>query len=343
MRFKNIRLHGFGQIQPPRVVTSEEIEQRLAPVYERLKLPPGRLELMSGIKERRLWEPGTRPSEAAARAGKAALKNTGIDRSKIDCLIFCSVSRDMLEPATASFVHHLLGLPETCLTFDISNACLGFMDGMLMMANLIEQGQIKQGLLVAGETAENLLETTINSLLTDKSLTRKTIKNSFASLTIGSGAVALVMGAADENNNGHRLIGGAYRIDSSRNYLCQGGSTNDGTLMTTDSGALLEQGVKTAHATWHDFLHALNWPADSIDQYFCHQVGQAHAKLLMETLGLTPEKNLETVSYTGNIGSVSAPLTMVTAIEQGLFKPGDRGALLGIGSGIVCMMLGVEW
>ncbi len=343
MRFKNVCLQGFSHILPPRIITSEEIEQRLSPVYERLKLPPGRLELMSGIKERRLWEPGTRPSEAAARAGRAALENTGIDSVEIDCLIFCSVSRDMLEPASASFVHHLLGLRQSCLTFDLSNACLGFLDGMLMMANLIEQGQIKRGLLVSGETAEDLLETTIHSLLADESLTRKTIKNSFASLTIGSGAVGLVMGRAEDDNSGHTLLGGAYRIDSSRNDLCQGGSTNDGILMTTDSGALLEQGVATANATWQDFLQTLQWDPATIDQYFCHQVGQAHAKLLVETLGLDQEKNLETVSYTGNIGSVSAPLTMFTAIEKGLFKAGDRGALLGIGSGIVCMMLGVEW
>ena len=66
IRFSNVRLHGFGYELPPRVLTSAQIEEKLAPVYDRLKLPPGRLELMSGIKERRLWEPGTRPSEAAA-------------------------------------------------------------------------------------------------------------------------------------------------------------------------------------------------------------------------------------------------------------------------------------
>ena len=101
-------------------------EGRLAPVYERLKLPLGRLEMMSGIRERRLWKPGTKPSQAASKAGQATIEKAGIDPAEIQCLLFTSVSRDMMEPATASFVHHSLGLSPGCLVLDISNACLGF-------------------------------------------------------------------------------------------------------------------------------------------------------------------------------------------------------------------------
>ena len=77
--------------------------------------------------------------------------------------------------------------------------------------------------------------------------------------------------------------------------------------------------------------------------FFCHQVGQAHARLLFETLGLAPGKNFPTLSSMGNTGSVSAPVTMAMGLEQGVFRRGQRAALLGIGSGINCLMLGVEW
>ena len=92
----------------------------------------------------------------------------------------------MMEPATASFVHSQLNLPASCLLFDVSNACLGFLDGMIMLANMIELGQVETGLVVAGETAENLITSTLTHLLADTTLTRKTIKPLFASLTIGS-------------------------------------------------------------------------------------------------------------------------------------------------------------
>ena len=206
--YTNVCLDTFGYELPPHTLTSEEIEQRLEPVYSRLKLPQGRLELMSGIRERRLWPQGTLPSQAAALAGKDVLKRGNIDPDSVECLIFTAVSRDMMEPATASFVHHALGLPQSCLIFDISNACLGFLDGMVMLGNMIELGQVKNGLVVSGETAEELLESTIQALLSDSTLTRKSIKPAFASLTIGSGSVGLFMRRCNEGEVKPRLTHG---------------------------------------------------------------------------------------------------------------------------------------
>ena len=349
MKFQHVRLQGFGYELPPNVITSDAIEERLTPVYEKLKLPKGRLELMSGIKERRFWDKGTRPSDAAVLAGKKALDASGIPAGELECLIFTSVSRDMMEPATASFVHNQLGLPQRCLVFDISNACLGFLDGMIFLANMIELGQVKCGLLVAGETAEDLLESTLKNLSADGTLTRKTIKYSFASLTIGSGAVALVMTHENYSKGIQKFIGGAYRANTRHNELCQGGKSSDpdsgqgSILMATDSEELMKRGIETAKDTWHDFLEELGWLAAEIDVFFCHQVGQAHARLLFERLGLDPGKNFATLSLMGNTGSVSAPVTMAMGIEQGAFSKGQRAAMLGIGSGINCLMLGVEW
>ena len=344
MRFDKVCLYSFGYELPPNVLTSDDIEEQLAPVYERLKLPGGRLEMMSGIRERRFWDKGTRPSDGAVLAGRKALAASGINPDAIDCLIFCSVSRDMMEPATATFVHNQLGLRPECLVFDLSNACLGFLNSMQLIANLIENGQIGYGLVVAGETAEDLVATTIQHLLADETLTRKTIKPSFASLTIGSGAVALVLGDKKKNNTGHFLAGGAYRANTDHNDLCQGGQqTGQGTLMATDSEELLRCGVETAALTWQSFLRTLDWQEPAISRYFCHQVGSAHARLLFETLKIDAAKNFETLPFMGNVGSVSAPITMAMGIEQGLLKSGERAAMLGIGSGINCLMLGIEW
>lgn len=344
MRYSHVCLHTFGYVLPPRTVSSDELEQRMAPVYERLHLPFGRLEMMSGIKERRFWNPGTRPSQGAVLAGRQVMEQAHLDPEQIECLIFTSVSRDMMEPATASFVHNSLELSEKCLLFDLSNACLGFLDGMVVLANMIELGQVKNGLIVAGETAEELLESTIEALLADRSLTRKTVKPAFASLTIGSGAVALYMCRAEDEVQPLRLIHTAWRANTIHSNLCQG-SQNGGatTLMNTASEELLHRGVETALATWQAFSAESGWQAADIDRFFCHQVGSAHARLLFDSLGLEAAKNFEILAQLGNVGSVSAPLTLAMAIEQKAFQPGQRGALLGIGSGINCLMLGVDW
>lgn len=249
-----------------------------------------------------------------------------------------------MEPATASFVHHELGLSQNCLLFDISNACLGFLNGMVMLATMIEQGQVNNGLLVAGETAEELIESTIDYLLSDTSLTRKTIKPAFASLTIGSGSVALYMCRADMAPDRPRLVHSTWRANSSHSDLCQGNHHGaDTTLMATDSEELLVRGVETARETWREFSKEEGWKGDDIHRFFCHQVGSAHARLLFEALDLDPQKNFETLEQLGNVGSVSAPITMAMAMEAGEFQHGQKGALLGIGSGINCLMLGIDW
>lgn len=343
--FTNVCLHTFGYELPPHKLTSEAIEKRLAPVYERLRLPFGRLEMMSGIRERRLWEPGTRPSQAASLAGRATIEDAGIDPADIQCLLSTSVSRDMMEPATASFVHHSLGLSPGCLVLDISNACLGFLDGMILLGSMIEQGQVENGLVVSGETAEELIESTIQTLLNDTSLTRKTIKPAFASLTIGSGAVGLYMcRSSAATADKPRLAHCSWLANTDFSDLCLGGqSAPETTLMATDSEELLIQGIETAKRTWEQFSEDSGWGDGDINCYFCHQVGSAHARLLFERLHLRADKNFETLPFLGNVGSVSAPITMAMAIEEKRFCPGMKGAMLGIGSGINCLMLVVDW
>lgn len=344
LQYSRVCLDTFGYQLPPRVLTSTEIEQRLAPLYQRLGLAPGRLELMTGIRERRLWPPGTKPSEAAILAGRQALGKGGWDPAAIECLIFTSVSRDMMEPATASFVHLGLGLPSSCLIFDISNACLGFLDGMVMLANMIELGQVKNGLVVSGETAEELLESTLDTLVRDTSLSRKAIKPAFASLTIGSGAIALIMERAGTAERRCRLVHGSWRASTVHSDLCHGNRHGaESTLMETNSEELMHRGVEAACRTWQLFSSRPGWGGGDIDRFFCHQVGTAHARLLFQRLGLDSGKNFETLDRLGNVGSVSAPITMAMALEQGAFQPGQKAALLGIGSGINCMMLGVDW
>src|SRR3954464_12117452 len=108
MRYQHVCIESLGYTIPDEIITSDDIEARLAPLYSRLKLPEGRLELMSGIRERRLWPRGTRPSDHSILSGRQAIESAGIDPQQIGCLIHGSVCRDQLEPATACRVHHAL-------------------------------------------------------------------------------------------------------------------------------------------------------------------------------------------------------------------------------------------
>jgi len=111
--------------------------------------------------------------------------------------------------------------------------------------------------------------------------------------------------------------------------------------METDSEALLVAGNALAARTWPRFLAEVGWSAESIERVVTHQVGVAHRRLLFETLGLDRGRDFPTVEELGNIGSVSLPLSYSLAVERGVVRAGERVALLGIGSGLNCLMLGV--
>ncbi len=344
MRIQSTVIDSIAYVSPPSVWSSEYIEQKLGPLYERLRLPEGRLELMTGIRERRFWDHAIRPSEASAEAGKEALKRSGIPTEEIEVCIHCSVSRDMLEPASASFAHRLIGLSPETQVFDVSNACLGFLNSLTILSAMIDAGQVRSGLVVSGENGRPLLERTIQLLL-DGDFNRKTIKPYFANLTIGAGAVAAVVCHESMSPKGHRLCGGAYLADTSNNDLCQGDSNAEGLgyEMQTDSEQMLHAGVNLAKRTWESFKSELSWANDSVDRVVCHQVGSAHQKLIFETLCLDTARDYSTFAEYGNTGSAALPLTLAKAAEEGFIEKGHRVGLLGIGSGLNCLMLGVEW
>lgn len=341
MKFENLRLHSFGYEEPEMFMTSDEMEQKLSVLYERAKLPFGRLELQTGIKRRGFWPNGTRPSTIASKAAEKILKN--FPREKIDLLLHASVCRDFLEPATAAQVHFNLKLSPHCMISDLSNACLGVLSSILMAGHMIERGVIKTALIVSGENAGPLIDQTLQHLMNDPLMDRKKIKPYMASLTIGSAAVAFLITHSSLAPDAPKILGGSTLTDSASVELCQGdGSTNE-LMMETDSEALLKAGIKLSQANWLKAKNVLGWENSQVDKIIPHQVGTAHRFAMLTELGLPVDRDFQTFEQFGNTGSAALPLTLIKASEAGFFKPKDKVALLGIGSGLTSTMLGMEW
>jgi 3-oxoacyl-[acyl-carrier-protein] synthase-3 len=344
MKFEHVCIEALAVALPDEVLTSAEVERRLRPLYERLRLPEGRLELMTGIRERRVWPAGTRASDASAAAGRAVLARSALRAEQVELFIHAAVSRDMLEPATAAFAHHKIGLPATAQIFDLSNACLGFINALTVAAGLIESGQIRCALIAAGENSRPLVEQTLQTLL-EQPLNRNEIKPYFANLTIGSGAVAAMVCHRDlVRGRPHRLLGGVARAATQHSALCQGDTQGaDALAMQTDSEQLLVAGIGLAQETWREFTGPAGWPGDSFARFICHQVGSTHRRKLYEALGLDLARDYSTFETLGNTGSVALPSTLAAAVAAGAVADGSRVGLLGIGSGLNCLMLALEW
>jgi 3-oxoacyl-[acyl-carrier-protein] synthase-3 len=302
---------------------------------------------MTGIQERRFWSPNTRPSELSVNSCRLALEAAEISSSEIGCLIHGSVCRDFLEPATACTVHNQVGLPADCIVYDVSNACLGILTGMIQAANMIQLGQIKAALVVGSEGGRQLVENTIATLNRDTNLTRKSIKSAVASLTIGSASCAVLLTHRSISRTDNRLIAAAIQANTQHCELCQSHNDQAGAdmqpLMQTDSEKLMHYGVETGVQTMVAFLEASRWSVNDIDRAICHQVGTAHQKLMLKSLGIDPDLDFATFPWLGNTGSAALPITMAVACEQKFIQPNENVAMLGIGSGINCLMLAVNW
>lgn len=360
MKYKRVTLDTLAYELAPVVVSSEELEERLAPLYDKMHIQVGQLEAMTGIYERRYWEPGFKVSEGAARAAIKALAKSPVPPSEIGALIYGGVCRDGFEPATACHVAGRLeeaglAISPSAAIHDVSNACLGVLNGMVDIANRIELGQIRAGMVVSAETAREIVDDLIERMNHAQDL--ETFKYSIATMTGGSGAVAIILsdGSFDEQP-GHRLLGGIIEAAPEHHMLCRWGMELDPLadpeghvgdqyrqFMRTDSVAVLDNGVELAIRSWRAFQAEMGWTVEDVDRVISHQVGSGHRSTYLKTFGLPPEKDFVAYESLGNTGTVALPLAAALANERDFLVAGQHVGLLGIGSGLNCIMLGVDW
>jgi len=149
MKYRKVTIEALGYELAPVVVTSAELESRLEPLYRYLRIAPGQLQALTGIRERRWWEPGYPLSHGAIAAARKVLLSSGVSPEDIGALIYAGVCREQFEPATACRVAAGLGIGGKTAVFDLSNACLGVLNGILDVANRIEHAQFKAVFVVS--------------------------------------------------------------------------------------------------------------------------------------------------------------------------------------------------
>jgi len=201
-------------------------------------------------------------------------------------------------------------------------------------------------MVVSCESSRQIVDMTIDRLLKTGSM--EVFKETIATLTGGSGAVAVVLCDASDPAQGRRLLGGVARSATQHHGLCTWGPDTGipaslPLVMRTDSVGVLKHGVTLGLETYRAFRQVLGWSDDQPDKVICHQVGSAHQRTILDAIRIDPSKDYTTFRYLGNIGTVSLPITAAIADERQFLQPGDLVGFLGIGSGLNCMMLGIRW
>jgi 3-oxoacyl-[acyl-carrier-protein] synthase-3 len=292
------------------------------------------LEKLAGVRERRWWPVDVSFADAAAMAGAKALAEAGINPSQIGVMINTSVSRAYLEPSTAVAVHHQLGLPTSCMNFDLANACLGFVNAIQLAGTMIDSGQADYALIVDAEGSRYTQETTLARLAAD-SATADDLRSQFATLTLGSGSAAMVLGRGDRHPEGHRVVGGVSRAGTEHHDLCVGNLDH----MRTDSKRLFEAGLALALDTWQDAASDFDW--SGIDWFIAHQTSVVHIRAMAAALGVPVDRFPLTLPTYGNMGPAAVPFTLARQVDD--LRAGERLLLLGIGSGLNTSYAEIIW
>ncbi len=344
MAFRSVVIEALASALPPHRVTSTSIEAELAGTYARLGVPQGTIEMLVGVKARRFWDDGATIDVLAADVVRRALAGRPELKSRVGLCVSTSVCKDYVEPSVAALVSGALEFPSECQTFDVGNACLGFMTGIELAARQIELREIDVAVVCAAESSRHVVRATIERLAQPTS-TMQDYKEALPTLTLGSAAVAMVLvheSIASPASSGHRVNDIVTRADPGSSRVCLG--TAD--WMKTDATVLLKNGVELAARTWAAAQQKFGWTSSSltnIDQFLCHQVGATHLATLFKKLDLPVDKAFLTYPELGNTGPAAVPMALALAVDNVVVKRGHRLALMGIGSGLNVSMMDVTW
>ncbi len=319
---------GIGKYVPERVVTSEYIEKTLE-FEDRFGMPPGTIESITGIRERRYVTGDQISSDMAFEASKVALERAGVEPEELDVVIFASASHDIAEPATANILQAKLGAVNAhCM--DTKNACNSFLNGMDIMDAFMKTGRSKVGLVASGEVLSKFVNWDIETL--------EELEVKFSALTLGDGGGAIVFKAeADEGRGIHMtrfksdgrawelatIMGGGTLcpFDTSQNYF------------VSHSAEINRLAIRHIPPAVKSIVAENGWKMEDVELFVPHQVTRSITERLMKIVGLPLEKAMITVDKYGNTAAASMPMALADAVEEGRVSEGSKVMLVGGASG----------
>ena len=316
------KIIGWGSYLPDKEVTSSDINEILS--AKGYKHVGDVVKHLTGIKTRRYVSKNQYPSDMAVQASRSALKNAGVEPEDLEVIIFCGVSRDVEEPATANIVREKIGA-KNAYVFDLSNACNGFVSGIDVLDSFILSGRCEIGLVVAGEV--------MSQYITWEPHSRKDLKLSAMSYTFGDGGGAAVVCRVREGEE-QGIRASWFLSDSSYWDVAVIPLLNGHDRLFKSVGSKIEDAaLKHVPVGVEEIMRMLKWDISEIDLIIPHQVSSHIIKnLFYDRLGMPPEKVFWSFPRHGNVGAASMPVAVCEAFKEGQLKSGDKVLLVG-GSG----------
>ena len=280
----------------------------------------------TGIRERRIIQPGQRTSDLATTAGREACAKAGIDPKTLDCIIITTVTPDSPLPATAVHVQRKLGA-NGCAAFDIAAACAGFIYGLAIGDAFIQKGQYRRILLVGVEVLSPVIDWED--------------RNTCVLFGDGAGAVVLVPGEDGDRGvwSTHLYADGAMaehiRIPGGGTAMPATAETvaNREHFVKMNGREVFKHAVRNMGRAALTALEHNHLTVAQIDKVVAHQANMRIIEGVAKQLGVGLDRFFLNIEKYGNTSSASIPIALDEAIAAGAIKQGDLLLMAALGAG----------
>ena len=323
------RIIGTGSFLPPRVLTNHDLERMVDTSDEWITQ-------RTGIKERRLVEPGTPTSALALEAAKEALAAAGVGPEDISLIVLATITPDTLLPATACWVQDRLGATHAG-ALDVAAACSGFLYALSIAATHVHANPKEKVLVIGAETLSYITD------FTDRS----------SCILFGDGAGAAVVARSDDPAVGF----GPFVLGSDGNgaemmIVPAGGSLRPASHQTVDERLhyMKIRGREVYKFAVTKMVEMVAWAMeeggitrDDLKLIIPHQVNVRILEAAARRLELTMEKIYMNIDRYGNTSAASVPIALDEAVRAGKLEPGDPVVLVAFGGGLTWAACSLRW
>lgn len=319
----------IGRFVPERVLSNRDLEHMVDTsddwIVER-----------TGIRERRIAEPGTGCSELAAAAAQEALDRRGIGADDVDLIIVGTVTPDMMFPSTACLVQDKLGASRAW-GFDLSAACCGFVYSLTVGSQFIRNGAHDRVLVIGADVMSSIIN----------------YKDRATCVIFGDGAGAVLLEATEDENEG--LIGFQHRIEGSGGkflFMPGGGSQKPPTHETVDNELhyvhqdgrqVFKYAVRRTYETTTTLLAEHGFTPNDVALLIAHQANIRILDATAERLGLPQDRVVKNIDKFGNTTAATIPLALYDAVEAHRLKKGDLVLFSSVGAGFTAGASLLRW
>lgn len=322
-----VRFLGTGSAAPEKVLANADLEKIVDTSDEWIQT-------RTGIRERRIADPGTATSDIAYDACVRALESASVDPVDLDAIIVGTVTPDYIFPSTACILQSRLGARHI-MAFDLLAGCSGFMYALQAGKGIIDGGNAKKVLVIGAETLSTIMD------FQDRSTCILFGDGAGAAVLSESdtpGIMSITMGANGSQWNLLYMPGGGSRVPASEESI-----KNRAHFLKMAGQEVFKEAVKAIESSSLEAIRLADLTPDDIDLFIPHQANYRILEAVRKRIGLPAEKVFSNLDRYGNTSSASVPIALDEAVRSGRVKKDDKILISVFGAGFTWGAAVVNW